>query len=161
MISNDELDERLAGSGNPAWIELLAPCGLYCGVCPQYIATPQKCGGCNSGQGLARRERALCGINKCCRNQGLSRCNECDRFESCGTLSDFSTWDSFISHAPVRANLEQLSAKGEENWMKSMAAAILGGSYPPVPRKGTVSARHLLKLMRSPVAAKKNKKPST
>ncbi len=130
-------------------LELLAPCGLYCGVCPQYTRSPKKCYGCRSSQGFARIERGLCGIVKCCRKQGIERCNACDVYHQCPRLSDFVTWDSFISHAPVIDNLDRLNAL-KDQFILELKNRVQKGDYPPTPRLKSWSLKKLWNMMRPP-----------
>ncbi len=81
--------------------ELLAPCGLYCGVCAVYIAyktnnekfkkallkvypntksvNDVKCTGCMS-DGVIFGYCEYCQIKKCVRKKGIEGCHECDEF---------------------------------------------------------------------------------
>jgi hypothetical protein len=137
-------------------IKMLAPCGIFCGVCPMYTRRPRMCGGCNSNRGFARLERKLCGIQKCCRNQGISRCSECAELETCARLEEFCKWDSFVSHSPARENLVLLKQQGEAGFLKIISERISSGTYPPVLRKFTMTPGRLIRLMMPPFRPGKN-----
>ncbi len=134
-------------------LDLLAPCGLYCGVCPQFTRSPKKCHGCRSGKGFSRIERGMCGIVKCCRNQHIERCNECAVYPQCPRLGEFATWDSFISHAPVIENLERVNAL-KDRFIPDLTARVLKGEYPPAPRPKSWSFKKLWHMMRPPFRPK-------
>ncbi len=134
-------------------LDLLAPCGLYCGVCPQFTRSPKKCHGCRSHKGFARFERGLCGIVKCCRNQEIERCNECSVYRQCPRLTEFATWDSFVSHAPVIDNLDRLNAN-KVQFVPDLIARVRKGEYPPTPRPKSWSLKLLWRMMRPPFRPK-------
>ncbi len=54
--------------------KLVAPCGLYCGWCPYYVAGTRefKCGGCLT--------REKCVIRDCAFEKGLRLCTYCNQF---------------------------------------------------------------------------------
>jgi len=71
--------------------ELIAPCGLYCGWCPFYLAGSKefKCKGCWS--------REKCSIRDCAKNKGLKICTYCPEFP-CQKLYDmYSHMDQFFN----------------------------------------------------------------
>lgn len=95
-------------------LEILAPCGLYCGVCRIYFATQNKdlqllkrlakiyarklsgldllseddmlCDGCGSNRIFAFCRS--CAIRDCTREKRLHGCHECDRFP-CNLINKF------------------------------------------------------------------------
>ena len=90
--------------------ELLAPCGLYCGVCSIYIAhrdDNQKfkqllmkvykpfvkdandiaCTGCLS-DGIVFPVCQVCSIKKCCKEKNIEGCHQCDDFP-CKFIENF------------------------------------------------------------------------
>jgi len=87
--------------------ELLAPCGLYCGVCAVLIAhragnekfkerlvsvygvsSPEdiRCGGCLSEDRFFYCQ--VCPIRDCCAGKGIEGCHQCDDFP-CGLIDNF------------------------------------------------------------------------
>ena len=102
---------RVCGTDKGEWKmpverELLAPCGLYCGVCAIYIADRDDnlkfkekltdlygvgmeelhCKGCLSDEVFKYCE--VCPIRECTREKGYEGCNECDDFP-CKFVEDF------------------------------------------------------------------------
>ena len=90
--------------------ELLAPCGLYCGVCSIYIAnrdnnlkfkekllpvTPFRSSGwcrCSTtgflSDGIVFPVCRVCSIKKCCNGKGIEGCHQCDEFP-CKLINNF------------------------------------------------------------------------
>ena len=102
---------RVCGTDKGEWKmpverELLAPCGLYCGVCAIYIADRDDnlkfkerltdvygvgieelhCKGCLSDEIFKYCE--VCPIRECTREKGYEGCNECEDFP-CKFVEDF------------------------------------------------------------------------
>ena len=90
--------------------ELLAPCGLYCGVCSIYIAHRDNnlkfkekllpvyrafaksvddiaCTGCLS-DGIIFPVCRVCSIKNCCSDKGIEGCHQCDEFP-CKLINNF------------------------------------------------------------------------
>lgn len=90
--------------------ELLAPCGLYCGVCSIYIAHRDNnlkfkekllpvyrafaksvndiaCTGCLS-DGIVFPVCRVCSIKKCCNDKVIEGCHQCDEFP-CKFINNF------------------------------------------------------------------------
>lgn len=85
---------------------LLAPCGLYCGVCGVFMATqsdssklrkafskayavaPEQvhCKGCLSDEKFVYCR--TCGIRSCTEKKGIAGCHECDEFP-CAQINEF------------------------------------------------------------------------
>lgn len=86
--------------------ELIAPCGVYCGVCPQMVAYKNNnerlkeklaanygvkpedisCDGCTSDNPFLLC--ASCNIKSCVQAKGIESCAECEEFP-CETIEDF------------------------------------------------------------------------
>ena len=58
--------------------ELIAPCGMNCGLCLHYLREENKCTGCFSGRKVNGR-CIKCGIKLCKERKG-EYCFECDKF---------------------------------------------------------------------------------
>jgi len=58
--------------------EMIALCGMNCGICKMHLREDKKCPGCNSGRKVNGR-CIKCGINLCKERQGKF-CFECDKF---------------------------------------------------------------------------------
>ncbi len=131
-------------------IEFLSPCGIFCGVCPQFSQENPKCGGCTSNRGFARVERKLCGIVKCCRKQHIQRCNECSVFEKCSRLKRFIGWDSFVTHAACLDNLRDLNRLGEEAFIEQLKTRFEAGTFPPAAKPGGITLKNLWHMSKPP-----------
>ena len=152
VLSPEELMEKADFS-----IKMLSPCGIFCGLCPQFTKEKKKCHGCYSGKGFARLETKMCGILKCCKNQEISRCNECNDFPDCEFLQKFTTWDSFVTHALCIDNLNQLNELGEEGFLSDIKDRVEKGEFPPAPRPGGMKLENLKGMMKPPHKSKKSK----
>lgn len=123
--------------------KLVAPCGLYCGACPMYLATQEnndqrmasrfgssskqpsakppsmenmKCDGCRGG-GPTPAHVPKCAIKLCAAEKTkIGICSECAEFP-CSRISDFNN-DGVQHHGEVLANLRQLRAMGLKDWTK-------------------------------------------
>ena len=132
-------------------IDLLAPCGLYCGVCPQFIRTPKPtCYGCNSNRGFAKAERMMCGILRCCSKQDIRRCNECNSFGECQRIESFIQWDSFISHAIAKENLNKLNESGEGGFIEYIKESVEERRYPPKPNPWRIRPKYIWTFFKPP-----------
>jgi hypothetical protein len=80
----------------------------------------------------------------------IERCNACEKLDSCGRLADFTTWDSFVSHAPCIENLHACTEMGEAGFNAAIEERRAKGEYPPAPRAKTMSAKHLWRLAKPP-----------
>jgi len=58
--------------------ELIAPCGMNCGVCLHYLREHNRCPGCFSGRKVNQRP-IKCGI-RLCKNRKGEYCFDCDKF---------------------------------------------------------------------------------
>lgn len=123
---------------------LVAPCGLYCGACPMYLASQEKddqklkaltqqfsagkmqlkqedllCDGC-IGKGRIASFCRKCAIRACAEGKAnVTRCSDCPEFP-CARITDFNN-DGMLHHAEVLANLRQLRAMGIREWTKHEA----------------------------------------
>jgi hypothetical protein len=121
--------------------KLVAPCGLYCGACPMYIATQEKdeqkakvllqrfsapnskiapedlrCDGCIGGGRTAMFCRT-CSIRDCAeKKQKVTRCSDCKEFP-CSIISSFNK-DGMLHHAEVLENCRRLRDVGIKEWAK-------------------------------------------
>jgi hypothetical protein len=121
--------------------KLVAPCGLYCGACPMYLATQEKdeqkaraimkgffapnskialediqCDGCIGGGRTAMFCRK-CNIRDCAENkQKVTRCSDCKEF-SCSLITNFNN-DGMLHHAEVLENCRHLRDAGIKEWAK-------------------------------------------
>lgn len=118
---------------NPA---LLAPCGLYCGVCGVYIAhrdgnekfkerlatvygvEPKdvRCRGCLSDEpfGYCR----LCRIKSCTREKGYEACHQCAQFP-CSLIDEFPL---DVGKRVILRAIPQWRTMGTEKWVAAEEA---------------------------------------
>jgi hypothetical protein len=112
--------------------DLLAPCGLYCGVCGVYIASRDNneklkekfaraygvtqeeiaCRGCMSDETFVYCR--VCGIRTCSLEKNLEGCHQCDGFP-CKLIDDFPVpvgKKVILRATPARKEL------GTEKWVK-------------------------------------------
>jgi hypothetical protein len=127
----------------PANKELLvAPCGLFCGACPMYIATQSKdekkvkalmqqfsgsnsnlnladlqCDGCIGGGRVASFCRR-CEMRDCAaKKPDVTRCPDCKEFP-CSKITGFNN-DGMLHHAEVLDNCRHIREAGIGEWTKS------------------------------------------
>jgi hypothetical protein len=118
---------------------LVAPCGLYCGACPMYLATTQNsdeklkamlqqfgagrsnvnredfvCEGCLGGGKLASFCRR-CNLRECAAGKpNVTRCSDCPDFP-CSKITNFNN-DGMRHHSEVLENLRQIKQMGMKKW---------------------------------------------
>ena len=123
---------------------LVAPCGLYCGACPMYLATQDKdeqkikdlvqqfsgrgskvtladlqCDGCIAGGRVAAFCRR-CEMRECAdKKQAVTRCSDCQEF-TCSLITNFNN-DGMLHHAEVLENCRSLRKMGIKEWAKHEA----------------------------------------
>ena len=98
--------------------KLLAPCGLYCGSCVDYVEY-KRCHGCNCtcGTCASLKHHELCDIYKCCVEKNIDTCQGCDDLP-CSKLIQFCYSPIWTHHFPVIENLRRQKAVGTEKWLK-------------------------------------------
>jgi hypothetical protein len=121
--------------------KLVAPCGLYCGACPMFLATQEndekkidaivqqfsgrgpkmaaadlQCDGCIGGGRVASFCRA-CAMRECAENtKKVTRCADCPDFP-CSKITKFNN-DGMLHHAEVLENCRKLKEAGIKEWTK-------------------------------------------
>ena len=97
---------------------LLAPCGLYCGICNDFNAG--ECKGCGSDctceKCAACWHHEHCKIYQCVADKGYKTCAECDDLP-CTMLIEFCFDPIWRSHRPVIENLRRMKKIGYETWL--------------------------------------------
>jgi hypothetical protein len=98
-------------------LKLATPCGLYCGVCVEYL--DKSCHGCRCTCGCAILEyHRSCDIYKCCVDKkGLKSCKDCEELP-CSKLIQFCYSPTRSTHLPVIENLRRQKTIGTEKWLK-------------------------------------------
>lgn len=120
---------------------LVAPCGLYCGACPMYLATQDnddarikamlkqfgardakitladiQCDGCIGGGRIAVFCRK-CAMRTCAEEKpGVTRCADCPEFP-CSKITNFNN-DGMLHHAEVLDNCRRLREVGIREWTR-------------------------------------------
>jgi len=120
---------------------LVAPCGLYCGACPMYLASQEKddqklkdmmrqfgsgkmqfkqedllCDGCIGGGRVAVFCRK-CAMRTCADEKAdVTRCSDCAEFP-CSKITNFNN-DGMLHHSEVLANLRQIRQRGIKEWTR-------------------------------------------
>ncbi|MBN1856552.1 MAG: DUF3795 domain-containing protein [Dehalococcoidia bacterium] len=63
-------------------VELIAPCGMNCGVCLGYLRDRRKCAGCHGRDANSTASRARCTIVNCALRQSTESgfCYECPKY---------------------------------------------------------------------------------
>jgi hypothetical protein len=103
---------------NAEWI---APCGLYCGICPDNIETGICHGcGCHSCDCAAGWHHDHCLIHRCVEERGLAGCWACDELP-CTQLTQFCVDPVWRTHLPVIENLRRIARIGPEPWLAEQA----------------------------------------
>jgi hypothetical protein len=135
-----------AGTGAKKAVEgggekLVAPCGLYCGACPMYLATQENsqqrlnafaqqfsarkvqlkleevlCDGCIGGGRVASFCRG-CAMRSCAASKSnVTRCSDCADVP-CAKVTNFNN-DGMQHHSEVLENLRHLREMGISSWTK-------------------------------------------
>jgi hypothetical protein len=105
--------------------ELIAPCGMNCGICMAYLREKNKCPGCAGVDPYLRSYRRECTIRNCetIKNNASGFCYECAKYP-CKRLKQmdkrYSTKYSMsmLENLEIIKNegIEDLLAREEEKW---------------------------------------------
>ena len=93
-------------------------CGIDCGLCPRFHSkSDSACPGCG---GLKFKEKhPACGFVTCCAiKKGFEVCSECMEYP-CGRFeSEYSGYDSFVTHRKVFGNLDFIKSNGINSFIE-------------------------------------------
>jgi Protein of unknown function (DUF3795) len=120
--------------------KLTAPCGLYCGGCPLYLASKDEkmaeaiaqkfsipieaasCIGCRPAQGTPTPCKGTkCATYSCAEAKGHFTCVECDDFP-CTKLAPAADKAGVVPHNTKIYNLLLIKRDGLEAWIENVAA---------------------------------------
>ncbi len=114
-------------------LKLAAPCGLYCGICPDYeqgichgcgctCANPNKRMNTNEGQCAVQERHEVCPIYQCCvEAKGLRDCSACSDFP-CVLFIHFTHDPLDRTHLPALMNLQRRRRLGLARWLQEERA---------------------------------------
>jgi hypothetical protein len=122
--------------------QLVAPCGLYCGACPLYMAGKDekmaqaisqkfsipieaaKCIGCRPAKGAPTPCRGQkCATYSCAEEKGSFTCVECDDFP-CGKLAPAADKADKVPHNMKIYNLLLMKKEGLGAWIEKVPALM-------------------------------------
>lgn len=96
-------------------LDLIAPCGMDCGVCRAYLRDKNPCKGCNFEHGL-RKSIESCKMRRCTKRSGKFCCS-CEDFP-CKRLVDLDKRYRTKYGMSEIANLEFIKEKGIREFVK-------------------------------------------
>lgn len=98
-------------------------CGMYCGACPNLLATregkadaDQTCHGCKSERPASYC--ATCGIKACARRKGIEFCDRCDGMATCELIRAFVSDTQFPYAQCAIKNLGVIQTEGLIRWLE-------------------------------------------
>lgn len=114
--------------------ELAAPCGIYCGGCPPYMAKDNPailealvakglkreslpCPGCRLGKGNCPALNGDCETYTCVESRGLEFCHECAEFP-CARLNPAADRANVLPHNTKVYNLCYIKQQGLTRWLE-------------------------------------------
>jgi hypothetical protein len=137
---------------------LIAPCGLYCGGCPMYLAAkdealrqqlaamwkipPDKfmtCAGCRPLEGLIKPigEMAVCDTYTCATgDKKVEFCYQCEDFP-CLKLAPCVNRSQELPHNSKIYNLLRLKKLGVKDWLEKYASQMMRYWQGKKPRPGS------------------------
>jgi hypothetical protein len=97
---------------------LIAKCGLYCGVCRSYLK--EKCPGCTENT-----KATWCAVRTCCLENNYKSCADCKEFENamdCKKYNNFiAKMFGFVFRSDRAACITLIKEQGYENFAAYMA----------------------------------------
>jgi hypothetical protein len=109
-------------------VKLAAPCGLYCGICPDYEkgichGCGCKCANADAGESCPTQQRhEVCAIYQCCvEAKGLRDCSLCSDFP-CALFICFTHDPLNRTHLPALLNLQRRRRLGLARWLQEERA---------------------------------------
>jgi len=97
--------------------KLAPPCGLYCGICIDYVVNKECHGcGCECSKCAGKWHNDHCDIAKCAKGKGLESCADCEDMP-CTRLIQFTCDPIWRTHAPCIENLRRRKKIGTDKWL--------------------------------------------
>jgi hypothetical protein len=97
--------------------KLVAYCGLYCGACKRYLR--DKCPGCNKNE-----KASWCGVRKCCQEDKLGSCADCQKFSEPMECKNFNNFFSklfgFLFGSDRKACIARIKEIGKGEFAREM-----------------------------------------
>ncbi len=108
------------------YINLTAPCGLFCGVC--YSFKKDICKGCREEDGKCivtkwNDNKGECKVFVCTEKKGIHNCSECDEFP-CDNLHPYLDMADKVYHNQKVFNLCLIKKLGLEKWAQEKAEKV-------------------------------------
>jgi len=96
---------------------LIAPCGMNCGICMAYLRKKNKCNGCRAINTWNPKTRVECKIKNCSslNTSGREFCYECEQYP-CKLLKNMDIRYRTKYKMSVIENLESIRDKGLESF---------------------------------------------
>ena len=109
--------------------ELIAPCGMNCGICMAYLREKNKCPGCSHIDPYLKSYRRRCIIRNCetIKNNRSGFCYECEIFP-CRRLKQLDKRYTTKYHMSMLANLSMIRDAGIDALVK-VNATLHGNSF--------------------------------
>lgn len=99
--------------------ELIAPCGMNCGICKYYYREKNKCPGCNGPDENKGKYCVECIIKNCdeIKNNKSGLCFECSKIP-CKRLKNLDKRYSSKYHMSMLENLEHIKKHGMDKFLE-------------------------------------------
>lgn len=94
-----------------------APCGLYCGICGDFLRDVCHGCGCDCGKCIGKGHFDNCEIAKCVKGRKLESCADCGELP-CTKLIQFTAHPIWRTHLPCIENLRRRKKIGTQAWIE-------------------------------------------
>lgn len=100
--------------------ELIAPCGINCGVCYAFLRTKNKCDGCLVDSDRKIGHCSKCGIKNCAEHDDLefTYCFECPKYP-CKRMKNMEKRYTGTYHLSLFGNLQDIKIRGLDPFIAS------------------------------------------
>jgi len=99
--------------------QLIAPCGMNCGICLAFLRSKNVCPGCRADEADKPKSRWVCKIKTCVilKNSDYKYCHECAEFP-CKRLKQLDKRYRTRYKMSMIDNLENIKKRGIRNFLK-------------------------------------------